>query len=207
MCRVTFIHRYIIYLRIPCYCVMYVFHLSTFHSPSHSLSNSHCIFSHLSLPLALLFIPISPSPLLHYPAHVAALVVCPTEVLQVSLRDFVFHFVSNQDLPEEADDSWEAQEKIAQALLARRKMLGGFLKLVMYRNIDLVHAAPIFAQYMRVSEGTQYTECGVWDSHTPSHFHRYTHTHAHTHTHTWYISTLYNWTPVTRTPFRARNVS
>ena len=102
----------------------------------------------LSLPLPLL----SPPP---PPAHVAALVVCPTEVLQVSMRDFVFHFVFNQDLPEEADDSWEAQEKIAQALLARRKMLSGFLKLVMYRNIDLIYAAPIFAQYMRVSRSSQ----------------------------------------------------
>ena len=77
------------------------------------------------------------------------------------MRDFVFHFVFNQDLPEEADDSWEAQEKIAQALLARRKMLSGFLKLVMYRNVDLIHAAPIFAQYMRVSRSSQCTD-GTW---------------------------------------------
>ena len=141
-------------------------------------------FPHLSLPLALLFIPICPSPLLHYPAHVAALVVCPTEVLQVSLRDFVFHFVFNQDLPEEADDSWEAQEKIAQALLARRKMLGGFLKLVMYRNIDLVHAAPIFAQYMRVCEGT-HTPSAVYGTpiHLPISTGTHTHTRMHTHTH------------------------
>ena len=109
---------------------------------------------YLSSPLPLLS-------LLPLPAHVAALVVCPTEVLQVSMRDFVFHFVFNQDLPEEADDSWEAQEKIAQALLARRKMLSGFLKLVMYRNVDLIHAAPIFAQYMRVSRSSQCTD-GTW---------------------------------------------
>lgn len=75
------------------------------------------------------------------------------------MRDFVFHFVFNQELPEEADDSWEAQEKIAHALLARRKMLSGFLRLVMYRNVDLVHAAPIFAQYMRVSGDTKCTLC------------------------------------------------
>ena len=102
-----------------------------------------------------------PSLLLPHPAHVAALVVCPSEVLQVSLRDFVFQFVFNQELPEEADDSWEAQEKIAQALLARRKMLGGFLRLVMYRNVDLAHAAPIFAQYMRVSSNTKCSLCTV----------------------------------------------
>ena len=77
--------------------------------------------------------------------------VAPSESLQMSMRDFVYNFVFNQDLPEDTDDSWEAQEKIAQALLARRRMLTGFLKLVMYKNVDLIHAAPILAQYMRVS--------------------------------------------------------
>jgi hypothetical protein len=82
-------------------------------------------------------------------AHIEALVVAPSESLQMSMRDFVYNFVFNQDLPEDTDDSWEAQEKIAQALLARRRMLTGFLKLVMYKNVDLIHAAPILAQYMR----------------------------------------------------------
>ena len=86
-----------------------------------------------------------------FAAHVGDLAVAPSETLQMSMRDFVYNFVFNQDLPEDTNDSWEAQERIAQALLARRKMLTGFLRLVMYKNVDLIHAAPVLAQYMRVS--------------------------------------------------------
>ena len=95
----------------------------------------------------------------HFAAHVGDLAVAPSETLQMSMRDFVYNFVFNQDLPEDTNDSWEAQERIAQALLARRKMLTGFLRLVMYKNVDLIHAAPVLAQYMRVSGSAHVRTC------------------------------------------------
>ena len=85
-----------------------------------------------------------------YIAKVAILSVSPSEVLQVAMRDVVYQIVCSADSVETANESWEDPEKIAKILLSRRKVLTGFLKLVMYRNVEMIHACPIFAQYVKV---------------------------------------------------------
>ena len=74
----------------------------------------------------------------------------PDDRVQVAMLQYVMENVFGDD--EEELDATTDEEALAQAerLNNRRSLLSGYIRLIIYSIVDMTHAAPIFAQYLKV---------------------------------------------------------
>ena len=82
-----------------------------------------------------------------------------------SLQDYVLEEVIEGGGEEEEEESEPASEAeavaVAERLNDRRVQLAGFLKLVLFGAVEMRVAAPVFAQYVRVSSYMYYVHMYV----------------------------------------------